>query len=207
MGKSRDALGLVLDGLRRRLAEGSIAPGALVGIADTAEAYRTSVTPVREALARLAGEGLLTGTRRLGFVRPRLDAEELCELYSFHEALVIAAVRLTDPPGLGSVEVRADPAAPAEPLFAALSVRAHNRPLARARHLAAQALGGVLRAERLVFTDLALEAQGLWAVAKAPRAEGLLSQIAAYHERRRRYVHDLLRAETASSPAGRRDDG
>lgn len=192
MGKSRDALGLVLSGLRGRLADGSIAPGALIGINDTAELYRTSVTPVREALARLAGEGLLTGTRRLGFFRPRLDAEELAELYTLHEVLLAGAVRLLGPAAMEAEE--GDTSGSAEPLFRLICIRARNRPLARNRGLTAQALGVMATAETALFGDRNDETAALWRAARS-EAGALQRGLAAWHERRRRHAHELLRTQ------------
>ena len=194
MSKARDALGVVAEGLRRSLAEGRIPNGATIGIADTAQTFRTSVTPVREALARLTGEGVLRGTRRLGFTRPRLDASELTELYTFHEALLVSALRLSKN-RLVVTAAEGLPTRSAEHVFQAVMTAARNRPLARARGLAALSLTGYAGAEAQVLRDLEGEAAELWTAVSSARPEVLARSVAAYHDRRRNHVLAILEVE------------
>ena len=59
-----------------------IAPGARVNLRDLTRAFHVSNTPVRDALARLADEGLVLREHNRGyFASPLLDTRTVCELY------------------------------------------------------------------------------------------------------------------------------
>jgi DNA-binding GntR family transcriptional regulator len=62
----------VYEDVRDRIASGAHACGTGVGIAETAKRLGVSTTPVREALARLAAEGLLQFQENLGYRVPEL---------------------------------------------------------------------------------------------------------------------------------------
>ena len=181
MSKSRDALGLVLAGLRELLARGEIAPGAAVSIADVAARFRVSVTPVREALARLAGEGVLRSTRRLGYERPAPGGEELAELYAFREMLLLAAVRSARP---GRVETAALAARGTAEIFDAWIALAANGPLAQAYASTVLKLAPATAAKPAVLGDLAREAEALLAATEGSGVDRLEATVRAHHARR-----------------------
>lgn len=91
MSPSRDSFGLALGALRRRLRRGVDAPGAALPINLIAAELRLSPTPVREALSRLAGEGLVDKTGP-AYTRPELDALALAELYGLRLLYLSAAM-------------------------------------------------------------------------------------------------------------------
>lgn len=62
-------------------------------ITELAQDLRLSSTPIREALSRLAGEGLIEDRRGSGYFAWRLDAVDLVELYDLQAAYLAAAVR------------------------------------------------------------------------------------------------------------------
>ncbi|NYD89197.1 GntR family transcriptional regulator [Sphingomonas melonis] len=69
-------------------------PGSLISVPDLAREMRMSHTPVREALERLAGEGLVAAQpSRRGFKVPRLGGGSLAGLYELEGILVEAAIR------------------------------------------------------------------------------------------------------------------
>src|SRR3954454_10917012 len=80
---------LVIDEVRRAILEGSLAPGAPVSIAELSSRLEVSHIPVREALRRLEGEGLIELRRsRSAVVAPlsRKDFEDIFHLRGVLEA-------------------------------------------------------------------------------------------------------------------------
>jgi DNA-binding GntR family transcriptional regulator len=70
----------VYQDLRRRILHGELAPGARVHLGDFAQSSDVSLGVVREAVTRLASEGLLHATPQSGFRVPTLSAEHLADL-------------------------------------------------------------------------------------------------------------------------------
>jgi DNA-binding GntR family transcriptional regulator len=66
----------VHDDVRDRIVSGEIACGSAVNIAETAKRLGVSATPVREALARLAAEGLLRFQENIGYSVPALPTAQ-----------------------------------------------------------------------------------------------------------------------------------
>ncbi len=68
--------------LRREIVSGALPPGTIIKDAELAERLGTSITPVREALAQLAAQGLIemppNRAKRVA-VLSRQSAVELCE--------------------------------------------------------------------------------------------------------------------------------
>ena len=93
MAEARDPFGMALDGVRSRLRRGELRPGAALVVGDLAAALKVSVTPVREALCRLTGEGLVEERRGRGFYAAGLEAEVLEELFWLHGAYVDLALQ------------------------------------------------------------------------------------------------------------------
>ena len=56
-----------LAGIRERLRDGVFRPGERIAATQVADLLGLSATPVREALSRLSGEGLLEDRRGQGF--------------------------------------------------------------------------------------------------------------------------------------------
>jgi hypothetical protein len=59
---------------------------------DLAREWGVSATPLREALARLAGEGLVEDRRGRGYFAWRLDVSDLIDLYRAQETLTLTAL-------------------------------------------------------------------------------------------------------------------
>jgi DNA-binding GntR family transcriptional regulator len=87
----------VYDHLRDEILSGSLTPGAELSEVALAESLGVSRGPIREAIGRLASEGLVTVRPRRGAVVSSLSTKEFLELYQVREALELLAVKLAVP--------------------------------------------------------------------------------------------------------------
>lgn len=83
----------IYTGLKADLLCGRYTPGEHIDLQAISDSHRASVTPVREVVCRLVGEGLATFQRHGGFRFAELDVEELCSLYALNSTLLIGAIR------------------------------------------------------------------------------------------------------------------
>ncbi|MDT0344074.1 GntR family transcriptional regulator [Streptomyces litchfieldiae] len=82
----------VLAALRDALASGELAPGETYSAPALAERYGVSATPVREAMQRLAGEGVVETLPNRGFRVTGRSARDMAELAEVRAALEVPAV-------------------------------------------------------------------------------------------------------------------
>lgn len=143
--RDRDPFDRTLEALRQRLAQAGPMQGAPLPISGLAEELGVSPTPVREVLARLAGEDLIVRTPH-GYAALLHDPERVAELYDLAGVLTVAAAQA---PGmdLAAFDV-------ADPLAAAQA--APNRALARAGARVQAQLAPLSGAEAALF-GVALE--------------------------------------------------
>ena len=87
----------VRDRLREDILGGELAAGTVLSETALADSFGVSRGPVREALGRLATEGLVTITPRRGAIVTELSAHEFVEAYQVREALETFAIRLAVP--------------------------------------------------------------------------------------------------------------
>ncbi len=87
----------VHDHLRDEILSGSLTPGTELTEVGLAGSFGVSRGPIREALGRLATEGLVTIRPRRGAVVRAFSNEEFIEAYQVREALEMMAVRLAVP--------------------------------------------------------------------------------------------------------------
>lgn len=83
--------------LREDILAGELAPGTVLSEVALARSFGTSRGPIREALGRLASEGLVTITPRRGAIITRLTRDEFVGAYQVREALETLAIRLAVP--------------------------------------------------------------------------------------------------------------
>jgi DNA-binding GntR family transcriptional regulator len=83
--------------LKQEILDGHIAPGTVLQEVPLAASLGVSRGPVREALGRLASEGLVTVTPRRGAVVTALTKRDFLEAYQVREALEALGVRLAVP--------------------------------------------------------------------------------------------------------------
>lgn len=71
----------VADHLRNRIMTGSLRPGEYIRLDDTASTLGCSVTPVREALVTLRGEGLVRSSPHRGFIVEPLNRGDIIDIF------------------------------------------------------------------------------------------------------------------------------
>lgn len=86
--------GLVYEKLRDDIVEWRIPPGHVLHEIELTEHFKVSRTPVREALQRLAREGLVTTKRGRGTVVADISLDDTVKLVQMREALETYAARL-----------------------------------------------------------------------------------------------------------------
>jgi len=80
--------------LRSAIATGKLKPGARVLESEIAEQLEMSRTPIREAIAALEADGLVSTDSALGRVITKLDYQSVMELYAVREVLESTAAGL-----------------------------------------------------------------------------------------------------------------
>ena len=180
MQRVRDPFAEALCAIRRHVRAGRYVRGERLAIADLAQELDLSATPVREALARLAGEGLIEERRGQGYFAWRPDVVDLTELYELQGAYLGFALARAG----GRLELDAAVGGPhdgGEALFAQIVRQSNSAALARANRLLADRLAAPRLAEAQVLDNLSQEFEDLLA---SHRADRLGAALAAYHKRR-----------------------
>jgi DNA-binding transcriptional MocR family regulator len=178
--------------LRERLREGAVPPGTRIAATEVADTLKLSATPVREALSRLAGEGLLEDRRGQGFFLRPLSGVDIADLYRLglshltiaHEAQRERVSRQGVGGGEGTLGTSGNPVRDIERLFMEWVVEAGSRALTASYRTVQTQLGPVRRCESEVIENLPEEAQALIDPALAGRTAQRLSLVREFHERR-----------------------
>lgn len=191
--------------LRDRLGAGDLPPGRRIAAADLAQTLRLSATPVREALSRLAGEGLLDEMRGQGFYVPLYTAGDVADLYRLAWVQLwiglapdrpVVSPQPLDAPALGE-----DPIDAVDRLFAGWILQSGSRVLVASYRRTQAQLSPLRRLEPQLFDDLSDEAAGLVQAARASSRRAQLGTVRRFYDRR------IVRAERlAALAAARRDD-
>jgi DNA-binding Lrp family transcriptional regulator len=196
---------LALLSLRDRLQEGVYPPGARITAVDLADELRLSTTPVREALSRLAGEGLVEDRRGQGYFVRLLSAPDIADLYRMSLAYLLIALE----PRRASHRQRESVGRPAEgrpsggavreveALFRRWAADAGSRALISTFRILQIQLGPVRRFEPLVLEDLGPEAERL-ARTDVTRTDRL-TLLRQFHGRRIRVAERLAAILEASA--------
>ena len=83
----------VLQELRRRLIEGKLAPGDVIGVDQLAREFEVSALPVREAVRVLVAEGRVDHSPHRGYRVRSLDYSDVEEIYLMCSLLEAEAIR------------------------------------------------------------------------------------------------------------------
>lgn len=99
---------IAYDSLLEAISEGRLGDGTRLDIKTAASQLRMSATPVREALARLHTQGVISLDANRGYrVCAKLDAVEFHQLYAARRVIEIGAVRSGRVGGSGRLPLRA----------------------------------------------------------------------------------------------------
>ena len=188
----------VHEALKRQIMGREFRPGDRLDPAVLAAQLLSSVTPVRDALHLLTGEGLVETRTSGGFHIPALDEPALKDLYDWFAELLGLAIRAWPRPAaiaMSATDVEDSPIADrAGEIFLAIARRSPNGEHARA----IDQLNARLHAARTVEThvlDKVEEELAAIASAAAGGEHDMLRRLsAAYHRRRRRAAADIVRA-------------
>lgn len=184
--------------LRAQIMRRAVTPGDRLDPAMLAASLASSVTPVRDALHRLTGEGLVETRNAGGFHVPAIDEPGLEDLYDWSGELLVLAIRawrrpFAPPP---TVDMAADAtlADRAAALFLAIAGQSENREHAHAVDRVNVRLHAARMVEPHVIGAADDELDALWAAASAADRAALRRLCAGYHRRRRRAAADIVRA-------------
>lgn len=192
----RDPYGAALSAMRQFAEAGRFVPGEAIVVTELAAEVGLSATPVREALACLAGEGLIERRRGQGYFYPFLTPADAIDLFELQLAFLHAALTL-HPGGLGSLRKAAaviDPHEGVQALFDAIIGQSGNSALITAHRRVAHRLGAVLRAERREEDPTGTGAREMIAVIIAGRIPELLRLLDLHHDHRSARAPALLMA-------------
>jgi GntR family transcriptional regulator, carbon starvation induced regulator len=84
-----------VDLMQRDILAGALAPGARLAVHDLAARYGIGVTPLREALARLVGLGLVAAPTQRGFRVADVSRADLVDITLTRQTVEAAALRLS----------------------------------------------------------------------------------------------------------------
>jgi DNA-binding GntR family transcriptional regulator len=87
----------IYEGIRHAIFSLELEPGSPLVERDLAARFGVSKTPVRDALRRLAGEGIVNQSPYRGTTVRVIDPDEADEIYALREVLEAMAVRLATP--------------------------------------------------------------------------------------------------------------
>ncbi len=182
----RDPYGTALGAMKRFAEAGRFVPGKPIVVTELAAEVGLSATPVREALACLAGQGLIERRRGRGYFYPALTAAEIIDLFELQLAYLHAALTLY-PRGLTPLRkaaVGVDPRDGVQAFFDAVITQSTNAALLLAHQRVADRLKAVLKAERAHDeTDHETVKTMVEAVVQG-RIPDLLGLLESHHERR-----------------------
>lgn len=213
--ENRDPFGKALASIRGRLRAGDYVMGEQLMITELSRGLRLSATPVREALSRLAGEGLIEDRRGMGYFAWRLDAVELSELYDLQMVYLAAALRRAIDPTILELR-RANGLADApsatdrpssdldrtEAVFQRIIVGARSLALSRANKILADRLAPARRVEAYAMPiAVSDEIADLERQIEGGVAEAIEEALEAYHGRRTRHAPAVI-AALRSAPRG-----
>lgn len=174
--------------LKQRLMEGGFRPGYRLEAARLADDMHVSITPVRDVLNRLTGEGLVEAIAGGGFYVPLLDESMLRDLLDWNAALALLAIRMQQSSTHSIAFLDHDdldvPERTAR-LFCRLALRLGNSEFTRAVESANDRLHAMRQLDERVIGNTREELAELVSAAETATASALAKQVRQFHARRK----------------------
>lgn len=184
----------VYDALKARILANDFRPGERLDPSRLGGELHTSPTPIRDALHLLRGEGLVETRLSDGFHTVVIDAPALQDLYGWNAELLLLAIRAWSPGADPIISAPAGYADATAMFFAEVGRRSRNAEHLRTIMSVNDRLHAVRLCEPAVLSDTDGEvAEMIAAFEQADRA-ALRRLITAFHRRRFRQAHELVRA-------------
>jgi len=183
---SRDPYGVALRALRQLAAERHFAPGEALVITELADRLGLSPTPLREALACLAGEGLIVRQKGKGYVYPADPAPILLDLYGLQRAYVHSALTLyfTGAGALQKAGSRVGDDPDAADVYGAVVGQSGNAALIDAHERVSRRLAAPERLDRSLDPETAALIGRMAAAIREGVSDGLLALVDMHHRSR-----------------------
>lgn len=189
----------VYDVLKRRIMDHAFKPGDRLDPAVLCESLASSVTPVRDALHVLTGEGLVETRTSDGFHLPQIDEPALKDLYAWNEQVIHRSIRAW-PTALAPIASRGEPrefmsfADRARDLFARIGERSINAEHGRAIESLNARLHAARTIEPHVIEGVETDLEAIGKALDNDDDTALRRLMAPYHRRRQRAAADIVRA-------------
>lgn len=187
--------------LKEQLGSGRFTAGQHLEPVALSHDLNVSITPVRDALHRLAGEGLVETPGREGFRTPWVTEIGLRHLYRWNGVLLGWGAQGRDGghDGFRDSEIQdaGGPIEAAERLFLTISARSGNPEHRAAITRLNDRLRPARQAELIVLADCEEEVAALSAALAADESRRLKRSLAAFHRRRERQVDEIVAALVA----------
>lgn len=185
----------VYDVLKRRIQSGEFAPGVRLDPPLLAASHATSVTPVRDVLHLLTGEGLVETRTSDGFHIPAVHEPGLRDLYMWSAQLIAIGLGVRSeahlaPPGFRDDSIAERTAG----LFAAMVARSGNVEHHRAIASVNDRLHRVRMVEGSVVADREHELDRMQHAWLSGDLAAVRKLMVAYHRRRNQQVAGIVRA-------------
>lgn len=185
----------VYDALKRQIVDGGYRPGERLDAAMIGEALSSSVTPVRDALHLLTGEGLVATRMSEGFHIPPVDAPGVEDLYVWNGEVSIVAVKgWPAAPQAPIAFTIADYPDQVAQLFDGIAHRSGNAEHRRTIASLNDRLRPVRMVEGIVLPGCGDEIAALAVLLDRPDRSALRVALVRYHRRRRQHAAELVRA-------------
>lgn len=182
--------------LKQRLIEGGFRPGHRLEAARLADDMHVSITPVRDVLNRLTGEGLVEAIAGGGFYVPLVDEGMLRDLLDWNAALALLAIRMpqSSTPSVAFLDHDAlDAPERTARFFCRLASRLGNSEFTRAIESANDRLHAMRQLDEPVIGNTRRELAELVSAAETATASALAKQVRQFHARRKARLATYVR--------------